>query len=191
VVLVHPSASWLLSSGLMPLGADNLEGGETDRLPPAAIEFLNLSLGPARNADLSPLRSIASVSQGGCELMYMARLVGIVSVRHATALMMASAAVFSRCSGDASFLPSTGGVNIGIGFVPGFIGAPVYAPPILLAAPVLLLVPYARLWTTAAGVQRHYHRLRPLSFNCCCRLVTVTSWLLRVTLHRLGPSPTD
>ena len=100
--------------------------------------------------------------------MYMARLGWIV--RHATALMMASAAVFATVLVTAPLAEAHGGVSIGIGFgFPGFIGAPVYAPPVYYAPPpVYYSAPYVAYGPPPPVYRRHYHRARHYRYCCCC-----------------------
>ena len=100
--------------------------------------------------------------------MYMARLGWIV--RHATGLMMASAAVFAAVLVTAPLAEAHGGVSIGIGFgFPGFIGAPVYAPPVYYAPPpVYYSAPYLAYGPPPPVYRRHYHRVRHYRYCCCC-----------------------
>jgi|SRR6516165_799179 len=63
---------------------------------------------------------------------------------HAAGITVGSAAVFVSALVAAPSAEAHGGVSIGIGFgFPGFIGAPVYAPPVYYAPPsVYYRAPY-------------------------------------------------
>jgi hypothetical protein len=100
--------------------------------------------------------------------MYMARLGRIV--RRAAGLMMAPAAVFAAGLVAAPLAEAHGGVSIGIGFgFPGFIGAPVYAPPVYYAPPpVYYSAPYVAYGPPPPVYRRHYHRVRHYRYCCCC-----------------------
>jgi hypothetical protein len=101
--------------------------------------------------------------------MYMARL-GWAD-RGVAALVAAPAAVFAAILTAAPLAEAHGGVSIGIGFgFPGFIGAPVYAPPVYYAPPpVYYSAPYVAYGPPPPPVyRRHYHRARHYRYCCCC-----------------------
>jgi len=100
--------------------------------------------------------------------MYMARLGR--TVQRAAGLMMAPAAVFVAVLVAAPLAEAHGGVSIGIGFgFPGFIGAPVYAPPVYYAPPpVYYSAPYVAYGSPPPVYRRHYHRARHYRYCCCC-----------------------
>ena len=100
--------------------------------------------------------------------MYMARLGW--TIRGFAALMTAPAAVFAATLTAAPLAEAHGGVSIGIGFgFPGFIGAPVYAPPVYYAPPpVYYSAPYVAYGPPPPVYRRHYHRARHYRYCCCC-----------------------
>jgi len=100
--------------------------------------------------------------------MYMARLGW--TIRGFAALMAAPAAVFAATLTATPLAEAHGGVSIGIGFgFPGFIGAPVYAPPVYYAPPpVYYSAPYVAYGPPPPVYRRHYHRVRHYRYCCCC-----------------------
>ena len=100
--------------------------------------------------------------------MRMARLGRIA--RRATVLMMVPAAVAAANLTAAPSAEAHGGVSIGIGFgLPGFIGVPVYAPPVYYAPPpVYYPAPYVAYGPPRPVYRRHYHRVRHYRYCCCC-----------------------
>jgi len=86
------------------------------------------------------------------------------------ATMTGSAAVFAAVLAGAPSAEAHGGVTIGIGFgFPGFIGAPVYAPPVYyVPPPVYYSAPYAAYGPPRPVYRRHYHRVRHYRYCCCC-----------------------
>jgi len=99
--------------------------------------------------------------------MYLARLGW--TVRGVAALVAVPAAVFAAALAAAPLAEAHGGVSIGIGFgFPGFIGAPVYAPPVYYAPPpVYYSAPYVA-YGPPPVYRRHYHRARHYRYCCCC-----------------------
>src|SRR6478672_1394271 len=100
--------------------------------------------------------------------MYLARLGW--TVRRVAALVAAPAAVFAAVLTAAPLAEAHGGVSIGIGIgFPGFIGAPVYAPPVYYAPPpVYYPAPYVAYGPPPPPVyRRHNHRARPYRYCCC------------------------
>jgi hypothetical protein len=100
--------------------------------------------------------------------MHMARLSRII--RRTAGLTMATAAVFAAVLGAAPSAEAHGGVSIGIGFgFPGFIGAPVYPPPVYYAPPpVYYNVPYVAYGPPPPVYRRYYHRVHHYRHCCCC-----------------------
>jgi len=106
--------------------------------------------------------------------MYLARLGW--TIRGVAALVAAPAAVFAAILAAAPLAEAHGGVSIGIGFgFPGFIGAPVYAPPVYYTPPVYYApppvyypAPYVSYGPAPPVYRRHYHRARHYRYCCCC-----------------------